>query len=68
MRDRKRRRLTKAELRALGVSPGLVSLRYGPDGRPVLEELAPESDARRAYCARRLTGADDVTNSSEEDK
>ena len=68
MRSRKRRRLTRAELRALGITPGLVGVRYGPGnlGRSRVEELAPETDARRKYFARRLTGTDDLTNPSED--
>ena len=30
---RNRRRLTKAELRAVGASPGLMARKVGPDGR-----------------------------------
>jgi hypothetical protein len=55
MSSRKARRLTKAELRAMGVSPGLMVHRVGPDGRARLEQLAPESDARRQSFVRRLT-------------
>jgi hypothetical protein len=52
----KRRRLTQAELKAMGVTPGLVVHRVGPPGsRARLEQLAPESDGRRRVFARRLT-------------
>ena len=30
---KRRRKLTKAELRALGATPGLMARRVGPDGR-----------------------------------
>jgi hypothetical protein len=47
MRSMKARRLTKAELRAAGASPGLLLHRVGPNGSARLEQLAPESDERR---------------------
>jgi hypothetical protein len=56
VRNRKVRQLTKAELRVLGVTPGLIALRVSPDGRTRLEQLAPESPERRRDFARRLTG------------
>lgn len=59
MTSRKRRRkLTQAELRAIGVTPGLMASCIGPDGRTRLEQLAPESRDRRKDFARRLTGTD----------
>ena len=39
MVTRKRRRLTQAELRALGITPGLMAARIGPDGRVRVEQL-----------------------------
>lgn len=55
MTSRKRRRkLTKAELRALA-TPGLMVRCIGPDGRARVEQLAPESGARRKDFGRRLT-------------
>jgi hypothetical protein len=62
----KRRRLTQVELRALGATPGLLVRRIGTDGRSRVEQLAPDSGARRKYFAQRLTRADEVTESSEE--
>jgi hypothetical protein len=44
VRPRSRRRLTQPELRAAGVSPGLMFHRVGPDGRARLEQLALEGD------------------------
>jgi hypothetical protein len=44
MRDRKARRLTKAELRAMGATPGLMAHKVGPDGRARLEQ-PQESEA-----------------------
>jgi hypothetical protein len=41
MRSR-RRKFTKAELRAMGATPGFMSHRIGWDGRARLEQLAPE--------------------------
>jgi hypothetical protein len=38
LRDRKKRQPTKAELRAMGASPGLMVRRYGADGRARLEQ------------------------------
>ena len=66
MTSRKRRRkLTQAELRALGATPGLMARRIGPDGRSRLEQLAPESRSRRRDFARRLTGTHDVSQQAE---
>jgi hypothetical protein len=53
--SRKRPKLTKAELRALGATPGLMARRIGADGRARVEQLAPESEARRRDFVRRLT-------------
>jgi hypothetical protein len=65
MTSRKRRKLTQAELRALGATPGLLARRIGADGCVRVEQLAPESGARRTYFAHNLTGTDDVTKPSE---
>jgi hypothetical protein len=46
-RSRKKRQLTKAELRAMGATPGLMAHRVGPDGRARLEQLTAETSARR---------------------
>ncbi len=62
----KRCKLTKAELRALGITPGLMATRIGPDGRARVEQLAPETPARRKGFARRLASADDLTNPGED--
>jgi hypothetical protein len=61
---KRRRRLTRAELRALA-TPGLLVRRIDEDGRATLEQLAPESRSRRKDFARRLTEVDDVTEQSE---
>jgi hypothetical protein len=68
MRDRKRHTPTKAELRAMGVTPGLMAHRVGPDGRARLEELAPESTERRQQFARRLIQDTKDTPASEGSK
>ena len=49
---RKKRTLTKAELRTLGVSPGLMACWVGPDGRARLEQLTAEGSRRREVFAR----------------
>jgi hypothetical protein len=64
MRSR-RRKLTKAELRAMGASPGLMARRVGPDGRARLEMLAPEGPERRRDFIRRLTSTGEETKASE---
>ena len=38
----RRRKLTKAVLKAMGATPGLMARRYTQDGRARLEQLAPE--------------------------
>jgi len=53
--NRRRRKLTKAELRALGCTPGFVVRRYDARERARLEQLAPEGPERRAAFIRRLT-------------
>jgi hypothetical protein len=61
MKPRKKR-LTQQDLQAAGATPGLMVRRYGADGRARLEQLSPESDARRKFFAQRLT---DETKASE---
>jgi len=66
MTSRKRRRkLTQAELRALGATPGLMVRRIGADGRARAEQLAPESADRREDFARRLTSSTRDSKASE---
>jgi hypothetical protein len=67
VRDRRRsqRRLTQAELRAMGATPGLMAHKVGSDGRARLEQLAPEGPERRRDFIRRLTNQDDVNEASE---
>jgi hypothetical protein len=55
---RERRQPTKAELRALGATPGLIAHRVGPDGRSRLEQLTADNTRRESF-ARRLTGSGD---------
>jgi hypothetical protein len=62
---RKKCRLSKHDLRAAGVTPGLMARRIGPDGRARLEQLAPEGPERRAAFVRRLTSPDETTSDSE---
>jgi hypothetical protein len=50
----RQRRLTKQDLRILGVQPGLVVTRYSPGGKRVtVEELTAEASGLR----RRFAGA-----------
>jgi hypothetical protein len=43
---RRKKRLSKAELRAMGVVPGLVVTRYAPDGdRATVEQLTAETSS-----------------------
>ena len=44
-----RRKLTRAELRAMGTTPGLMSRRIGPDGRARLEQLTAKSPGARIF-------------------
>jgi hypothetical protein len=46
MKSRKKRQLTKAQLRAMGATPGLMAHRVGPDGRARLEQLTAEASGR----------------------
>jgi hypothetical protein len=50
-----RRKLTRAELRAMGTTPGLMSRRIGPDGRALLEQLTAESPGVRIFDLKLLT-------------
>lgn len=53
--NHRRRKFTKAELRAMGCTPGFVVRRYDAQERARLEQLAPESDTRRKIFAQRLS-------------
>ena len=44
-----RRKLTRAELRAMGTTPGHLSRRIGPDGRARLEQLTAKSPGARIF-------------------
>jgi hypothetical protein len=63
MRDRRARKPSRAELRAMGLTPGLMARRYTPDGRARLKQLTPEARERRQQFARRL--ANDTADSEE---
>jgi hypothetical protein len=64
--SRKRRAVTERELRALGLTPGLVGTRYDADGRrATVAQLAPESDERRKIFAARLSSGTDNIKASE---
>ena len=59
-----RRKLTKAEFRAMGATPGLIAHRVGPDGRSRLEQLTSEAaprSCRREIFTRRLTNSNEDT-------
>ena len=62
---RKKRQLTKAELRAMGATPGLMAHKVGPNGRARLEQLAPEGPERRRDFIRRLTDDTPTSEGSE---
>jgi hypothetical protein len=64
MRSR-RRKLTKAELRVMGATPGLMNTRYSPDGRAEIRQLAPEGFDRKRDFIRRLTSPDEDTPTNE---
>jgi hypothetical protein len=49
---RLRRKLTKAELRAMGATPGLMARRVGPDGHARLEQLTAEASGRPSLFLR----------------
>jgi hypothetical protein len=53
MKSRKTRTLTKAELRALAVTPGLMAHRVGPDGRARLEQLTADGSGRSSFFTAR---------------
>jgi hypothetical protein len=48
-RPRKKRQLTKAELRAMGGIPGVMAHRVGPDGRARLEQLTADGSGRSSF-------------------
>jgi hypothetical protein len=53
---RRRRRLSRQDLKAAGITPALMARRYDAAGRARLEQLAPEArTARRRDFIRRLT-------------
>ncbi len=54
MSSRKKLQLTKAELRAMDATPGLMARRYDADGCARLEQLVPEGSKRRKDFARHL--------------
>ena len=50
-----RRKLTRAELRAMGTTPSLLSRRIAPDDRTRLEQLTVESPAGARIFDLKLT-------------
>ena len=50
-----RRKLTKAELRAMGATPELMAHRVGPDGRSRLEQLTSEGSGGKPRKTARST-------------
>ena len=50
--NRRRRRLSQQDLRAAGVTPGLMARRYDADGRARLEQLVPEDSGRPSLFLR----------------
>ena len=53
-RPRKKRQLTKAELRAMGGIPGVMAHRVGPDGRARLEQLTADGSGRPSFFTARI--------------
>jgi hypothetical protein len=43
----KKKKLSQQDLRAMGVTPGLMAHRVGPDGRARLEQLSSEASRGR---------------------
>jgi hypothetical protein len=50
---RENRQLTRAKLRAMGATPGLMAHKVGPDGRARLEQLTSEGSGRLSLFLRR---------------
>jgi hypothetical protein len=50
---RKNRQLTRAELWAMGETPGLMAHKVGPDGRARLEQLTADGSGRPSLFLRR---------------
>ncbi len=60
-----RRRLSQQDLRTLGVTPGLMARKVGPDGeRATVQQLAPEGPERRRDFVRRLTDENETSEGS----
>ncbi len=51
--NRRRRRLTQQDLKALGYTPGLMARRYDTDGRARLEQLTSEASGRSPFLRSR---------------
>jgi hypothetical protein len=62
---RRRRRLSRQDLKAAGATPGFMVRRVGLDGRARLEQLAPEGFDRKRDFIRRLTSTGEETKASE---
>jgi hypothetical protein len=61
----RRRHLSQQDLKAAGVTPGRMIMRYSPDGRVEIRQLAPEGFDRKRDFVRRLTSAGEETKASE---
>jgi hypothetical protein len=63
--EKRKRQLTQAELRAAGVTPGLMVTRYTPDGkRAEIRRLTPERTNGSTFSPR-LTEPSDFTTDDE---
>jgi hypothetical protein len=49
--NRRRRRLSQQDLRAMGTTPGLMARRYDAGGRGRLEQLTSEASGRPPFYA-----------------
>ncbi len=49
---RKNRQLTRAKLREMGATPGLMAHKVGPDGRARLEQLTSEDSVQPSFLRR----------------
>jgi hypothetical protein len=65
---KRRRKLSQAELKQLGVQPGLLSTRYpAGEDRAQIRRLTQETRSAPSF-ERRLTGGRDITQESEGEK
>jgi hypothetical protein len=49
---RRKRRLTQADLRTMGASPGRLATRYSPEGRAEVRQLTADADRTPLFLPR----------------